>query len=150
MKVVINKCFGGFGLSPEATRRLAELQGRPGCYFFTNFSPDGKCDLHKHYPISQEDAENGRYSTFWHAYDIPNPDGLTHEEYEKHSLYYNGIPRNDPLLIQVVEEMGAGHRTGASGKFAELAIVEIPDGVEYTIEEYDGSEHIAEAHRTWS
>jgi len=30
-----------------------------------------------------------------------------------------------------------------------LAIVEIPDDVEYTIEEYDGNEHVAEAHRTW-
>jgi hypothetical protein len=30
-----------------------------------------------------------------------------------------------------------------------LEIVEIPDDVEYTIEEYDGLEHIAEKHRTW-
>ena len=28
MKVVINACFGGFGLSPLAVKRLAELNGR--------------------------------------------------------------------------------------------------------------------------
>jgi hypothetical protein len=30
-----------------------------------------------------------------------------------------------------------------------LRIVEIPDGVEWHISEYDGIEHIAENHRTW-
>jgi hypothetical protein len=27
-KVVINKCFGGFGLSPQATQRYLELKGK--------------------------------------------------------------------------------------------------------------------------
>jgi len=30
-----------------------------------------------------------------------------------------------------------------------LRIIEIPDGVEWQIEEYDGDEWIAEKHRTW-
>ena len=33
---------------------------------------------------------------------------------------------------------------------AELAIVEIPDGIEWEIDDYDGIETIAETHRTWS
>jgi hypothetical protein len=45
-----------------------------------------------------------------------------------------------------VEELG----DKASGQFAELVVVEIPDGVDYEIDEYDGNEHIAEKHRTWS
>ena len=53
--------------------------------------------------------------------------------------------RSDTALIQVVEEMG-----GASfGWAAKLKIVEIPDGVEWYISDYDGVEHIAERHRTW-
>jgi len=40
--------------------------------------------------------------------------------------------------------------SNADGDHAELKVVEIPDDVEYLIEEYDGLEHIAEAHRTWS
>jgi len=50
-------------------------------------------------------------------------------------------------LVSIVEEMGSKN---ASGNFAQLKIVEIPDDVEWQIEEYDGRERVAEAHRTWS
>ena len=32
---------------------------------------------------------------------------------------------------------------------AELKVVEIPDGVDYIITEYDGLEQIEETHRVW-
>lgn len=57
--------------------------------------------------------------------------------------------RNHPLLVKVVEELGGGHGTGASGRFANLEVVEIPDNIEYEIDEYDGIETIREKHRTW-
>lgn len=53
--------------------------------------------------------------------------------------------RDDAALVQVVEEMA----DAASGNYAELAVVEIPDNVEWHIGEYDGIEHVAENHRTW-
>jgi hypothetical protein len=56
------------------------------------------------------------------------------------------INRDDPILIRVVEELG----TKANGKFAKLEIVEIPNDVNWCIEEYDGNEWIAERHKTWS
>ena len=64
------------------------------------------------------------------------------------SLYVRVIPRDDPALVQVVEEMGKA----ADGAYARLEVVEIPDDVAWHIEEYDGdgNEHIAEDHRTWS
>lgn len=52
-----------------------------------------------------------------------------------------GYDRTDPDLIAAVEELGAG---------TDLKVVEIPDGIEWELEEYDGLEWIAEKHRTWS
>jgi len=66
---------------------------------------------------------------------------------EEHYLspydYYND--RADADLIAVIEEMGKD----ACGDFSSLKIIEIPDGIEWQVEEYDGREHIAEKHRTW-
>ena len=65
--------------------------------------------------------------------------------FKQESVYHRDIPRDDSLLIQVVEELGAL----ANGDFARLKIVEIPDDVEWYVEEYDGLEWVAEKHRTW-
>jgi hypothetical protein len=59
--------------------------------------------------------------------------------------YCEDDKRNDPKLVECVERLGKA----ASGAIADLEVVEIPDGVEWTIEEYDGSEWVAEKHRTW-
>ena len=56
------------------------------------------------------------------------------------------IKRNDPVLVEVVEAMGSD----ANDRHSELKIVEVPDNIEWTIEEYDGEEWVAEVHRTWS
>ncbi len=60
-----------------------------------------------------------------------------------HSLY---IPRDDEHLIAVVELMGRAANT----RFSELKIVEIPDDVNWYVEEYDGREWVAERHQTWN
>ena len=81
-KVVINDCYGGFGLSEEANKRYAELSGK-------------EC-------LSWE------------------------------------IPRHDPNLIKVVEELGSD---AASGFCANLKIVTIEEN-KYYIKEYDGLEEV--------
>jgi hypothetical protein len=45
------------------------------------------------------------------------------------------IDRDDPILVQVVRELGSKR---SSNRFAELKIVEIPADVAWQIEEYDG------------
>jgi hypothetical protein len=92
IKVVINACHGGFGLSAAAESKYKELAGV--------LDPDFRSRL---------------------------------------------IPRDDAHLIAVVELMGSK----ACGGHAELKIVEIPDDVNWYIEEYDGREWVAERHRTW-
>lgn len=121
-KVVINVRHGGFGLSDDAVERWAELKG-----------------------IKLSGRQKGRFGgSHWFIDDI-------HDDEHYFSTYsickyadLNGS-RSDPILIQVVEEMGES----ANGWAADLKIVEIPDDVEWTIEEYDGTEWVAEKHRTW-
>jgi hypothetical protein len=59
--------------------------------------------------------------------------------------FCSNIPRDCALLVQVVREMGSD----AGGLYSSLEIVEIPSDVEWQIDEYDGSEWVAEKHRTW-
>jgi hypothetical protein len=164
MKIVINKCYGGFSLSPKAVQRIAELEGRP-CHFFVASryahlrnltAPEGKHWV----PVTPTQAAD---AFVWTAFDVPNPDDvipsqenwheMTQEQRDASSAAYHqhqidGRPdkRDDPLLVQVVEELGAA----ASGSCADLKVVEVPDGVDWTIDEYDGNEWVAERHRTWS
>ena len=138
MKIVINQCFGGFGLSPRAIKRLAELRGKD-CYFF--LSKYSRKSGNEYTPISLEELEK-KNPMFWVAFDIPE---ASSKSYEKHALSDGDCERNDPLLIQVVEELGEK----ANGMCARLNIVDIPDGISWEISEYDGNEHVAESHRTW-
>ena len=67
-------------------------------------------------------------------------------EWPNAGFYDRNIARDDAALVQVVQELG----DAANGLCADLKIVEIPDGVNWDIGEYDGNEWVAETHRTWS
>ena len=71
--------------------------------------------------------------------------GIT--EKDRGTFYGRDLDRDDPILIQVLNQLGVME---CSGDHASLRIVEVPDGVEWTIEEYDGKEWVAETHRTWN
>lgn len=60
------------------------------------------------------------------------------QEYSNQYDYEWNIPRHDPILVQVVEELGTKE---ASGKFANLIIVIISYRT-YRIEEQAGKEYI--------
>lgn len=92
-RVVINDCYGGFGLSADALEKYKQLTGIDDDCFFAR-----------------------------------------------------EIDRDDPYLVKIVKEMGEL----ANGPCANLKIVEIPADVKWHIAEYDGSEWVAEDHRTWS
>ena len=53
--------------------------------------------------------------------------------------------RSSAALVRVVEELGGG----ANDMFSKLKVVEVPDDVNWTIQDHDGAEWVAEVHRTW-
>lgn len=65
---------------------------------------------------------------------------------DEQMIWENNFDRDDPALVQTVEELGEE----AYGRYAILKIVEIPDDVEWVIQEYDGRETIHEKHRIWA
>ena len=135
-KVVINACFGGFGLSHEAILAYAE---RKGMKLYVKEGRFSALVPYSYYTVPPEQYE--KCSEEWFAadgdYKRINATGWYFSERD--------IDRDDPDLVAVVEEMGEA----ASDKLAKLEVVEIPADVDWKIEEYDGYEHVAEVHRTW-
>ena len=101
MKVAINKCWGGFGVSKEVYKELGIK---------------------------------------WDGYGyIGNDDlGIKNDD-------YNAF-RSDPKFISALEKVG---KDRCSGNLAKVVIIEIPDGIEFEIDNYDGQESIHEKHRSW-
>ena len=100
MKVVINKCYGGFCLSKKAVEYMASLGNKEAIVALTE----------NHGYISEEN-------------------------------------RSNPDLVSAVEFLGS---KSASGFCSELSVVDVPDGINWHIAEYDGKEHVARNHETWS
>jgi hypothetical protein len=122
MKVAINTCFGGFSLSEAAFDKLLERLGIE--FVKVKDVQYNALGITHYYRKGMVDQDEGYLS----PYDFTNN-------------------RASEDLIAVIEELGV---VNASGKYAELKIVEVPDDVKWHIDEYDGSEHVAEDHRTWS
>jgi hypothetical protein len=150
MKVVVNKCYGGFGLSNEALDRLHEL-GFEGIAtpIDEHFQvPDDTDEFHTKYGKAATLRAN---KAFRETGEFPGGGGLVDTLLSKDFKYvlWSGRledkQRSDPRLVALVEELGKR----VNGDFANLEIVEIPDGTDYVIAEYDGFEHVEEVHRSW-
>ena len=120
MKVVINSDYGGFSLSDEAILEYGRLKG-------LNLVKDENTNW-------KDENTNWSISIFY-------KDSVAKENYFED----RDIPRNDPALVEVVEKLGEA----AYGFAASLKIVEIPEDVDWCIEENDGREWVSEKHRTW-
>jgi hypothetical protein len=67
------------------------------------------------------------------------------EEKEGNGFAEWDIERTDPILIEVVEQLG----DLANARYTKLKIVEVPDGIKWYIEDYNGVEEVHEEHRKW-
>lgn len=148
MEVVINVCFGGFGLSNEAVYRLIKKGSKVIKKYHPKDYYGGDAPLRPNEKWEEEYKEDVRKAKpFRDGYKVGDKWGGLF--YKAGNIYTDvgrvRMNRSDKDLIVVVKELGKK----ADGYCAELKIVKIPDGVDYTIEEYDGLEHIAEKHRTW-
>jgi len=131
MKIVINSKYGGFGLSVQAKKHLLEF----GCEHIELIAPNeyygNKLGWEKEFERDVKFLE----------FAIHNDGRIIlslHEEDYRH--------RSCKLLVRTVLELGSE----ADGDSALLKIVDIPDDIDWVIEEYDGSEWVSEKHRTWS
>ena len=139
MKLVINKCHGGFGLSHEAT--LAYLN-KCGIQFWAEPN-EHSLVAHNYYLVPPEERIEGN-PVDWYSMTLEQR-RAHNKAYSETVFYSQDIARNDANLVSVVLELG----DAAHGRCAELKVVEIPDDVEWQIEECDGLEWVAEKHRTW-
>lgn len=154
MKIAVNDGFGGFGLSHDAAMRYAELKGFKLYPYIDEISRDVFKKFHDNREPTIYEAFIVHYTTIpQEKYEaiLKEEEGkpISPKRYEKsNALYFaaRDIPRTDPDLIRVIGEM----RDKANSRHSTLKIVEIPDDVEWRIEEYDGAEWIAEKHRTWN
>ena len=119
-KIVYNNCFGGASLSDKAIERYAEIKG------ITLFKSDEKSWL------------SGTSNYYRCTEDVYN----TLSDLEKDNFHFSGYTilgnRTDPVLVQVIEELG----DESNGDCAGLQITELPAGTQYHIHEYDGSETV--------
>ncbi|GAA5417952.1 hypothetical protein Pryu01_03030 [Paraliobacillus ryukyuensis] len=142
MKVVINKKFGGFSLSGKAIEYYAKLKGIENLFHYVEDIPT-KLALKK---TANEVDDNNVIFAYTTTKDFGDEVATNYQSPLFDHLYSPEIERNDEDLVKVIEELGEKANTRVSS----LKIVEIPDDVEYVIEDYDGVEWIAEKHRTWS
>ena len=144
MKIAINKCWGGFSISKKCAERMAELGSKQAQEELDDYNNENRWIENYFKTGTWGDCPADRISSL-----------EIHIKYMKEATWYgygfvegfdDRYKRTDPYLIQAIEELGSK----ANGSSAELKIVDIPEYVEWYINEYDGMESVEERHNSWS
>ena len=126
MKIIVNKCYGGYGINNLCLLNL--IMAKAKCVKSNSAKGWGNTK----FPV---DLGNGYYGCdMWAG--ICKDDVVYTLNKEK--------SRIDPVLIDMIES-----GMNCNGSCAHLQITEIPDGISWEIDEYDGIESIHEKHRSW-
>lgn len=146
MKIAVNKCFGGFSLSPIAQKRILDLKGKE-CHFYKQtkyYFSDGQDKFVK---VKEPEKQKKSLLDIWYVF--TKDYGEEFEEFPtgEDSGYwsYKDLERTDKELITAIEELGSF----ANGMCGNIEIIEIPDNIEWEISDYDGFETIHEKHQSW-
>jgi hypothetical protein len=127
-KVVYNACFGGFSLSKEACQRYWDIKGQQ---VWIEDSQWGSTV----WLVSPEDRIPSKEGDAF--YSMSMDERVAYNRAHSEQTWYNrDVCRHDPVLVQVVEELG----DKANGDFANLQIDEVYGP--YRIDEYDGNESV--------
>jgi hypothetical protein len=133
-KVVYNACYGGFGLSKEACQRYWDIKGKqiwieddkeyPSLGIWTVWLT----------PPEERPARKKKWES------ISMDERIAYNKIHSEQTWYDrDVDRHDPVLVQVVEELG----DKASAQFAKLRIAQVSGP--YRIDEYDGFESVETA-----
>lgn len=141
MELVLNKCYGGYGLSHAAKMKILEKKGIT-VFPYLNVKTDD-FEKSKYKKISDQTLEEIGQSYPYVAYfqNDPVQDEIVVDWMDKNRADYKGfdfddLERFDKELVETVKELG----DKSGGKFAYLEVVEIPDGASFEISDYDGIE----------
>lgn len=137
MKVILNKCYGGFCVSQEAHELYAKKKGIKILPYMIKFE-NGTGKYQKANDINS-------VITAYFTKDFGYFTEMSDDDLKGKRFYLDGEYREDPVLIEVVEELG----DRASGRFSKLVVVDIPDGMEYEIDDYDGIETLHQKIEKW-
>lgn len=137
MKIVLNECYGGFGLSYYAQALYLIASGHTPYFYVDVSSYDDYQKQHRYKRITLEEANTLKHKFF--IYCSTTDQGTHIDHFPDNIVNFKNLDRTDPILISVVETMGPEH---ASGRFARLNIIEVPDGTLYKIDYYDGLESL--------
>ncbi len=139
MKIIINDCFGGFDLSIKAVKEYAKLKG----FTVSAYIDNREGSLQNKIFIKATKKDENKNEVFHFCKSVKQKIGA--EELDEKYFIFRNIPRNDKDLVKVVNKL----KSKANTYVSKLKIVNIPDGVDWIITEYDGLETIEEKHRTW-
>ena len=131
-KIVINDKYGGFGLSDAAIRRYLEIKGQEVWLEINS--------LYTQVWLVPPEERVAELPGRWHEHSTEVREEYN-RKYSEQIFRVDHLDRTDPILVQVVEELGEE----ASDRCAELIIEELPKGTLYRINEYDGLESIETA-----
>lgn len=149
-EIVINRCWGGFSLSPEATIELYKLgETSIASPVREYFGLNNKALTNTNAAVKKAEARIEKEITKFESYlrgENKSSFITTFSPDRKYVLSSRDIARDNPNLIKIVKKL----KDKANGPCAQLEIVSIPSDIEWEIDEYDGMEKVEEVHRSWS